>query len=289
MANRNGYSPLSLGYGQGDSYGQEDHYDPYSQQPPPYTISEAPLSPRLASPQGGGLQYTSPSAPPAPSSSSATAAAGAGAGAAWAAGAAGSSSATPRLYPQLHQQPAVIASPRSPPPQPAQSQSPYQHHRQYPQNHHQPKSPYQAIPAQESSYQYQHQQLHRQQQQQRQPQTPQTHLPLGQGAAHFGPAPVASTPLVLARPPTRIEDLKTRPGVVVCPCCHHLVLTETSTENGSCTYIGILALFLAGITSCGCCLFPLCLTSCKDIIHSCPNCQEEVGVYSRARARTIPV
>lgn len=72
-------------------------------------------------------------------------------------------------------------------------------------------------------------------------------------------------------------------------CYCYLCYFSLSFTSGSCTYIGILALCLAGITSCGCCLFPLCMTSCKDIVHSCPNCQEEVGVYSRARARTIPV
>ncbi|OAQ25078.1 hypothetical protein K457DRAFT_141421 [Linnemannia elongata AG-77] len=260
--NPNGYSSLRHDYDQ-------DQDDPASQ-PPPYTLtSEAPSSPYLPSPHQGTHQYTGPSAPPALSPS------------------AGPSSATPGLYPHVHNQQVT----HSPTTSPSTPQSPYQHH-QYHQQH-QPKSPYQAIPTHENSYQYQQQ--HQQQPQhqpyyqpyphQHQQQIPQS--PHGQ--RHLGPAPVATSPLVLAKPPTRIEDLKTRPGVVVCPCCHHLVLTETSTENGSCTYIGILALCLAGITSCGCCLFPLCMTSCKDIVHSCPNCQEEVGVYSRARARTIPV
>ncbi|KAK3826316.1 MAG: LITAF-like zinc ribbon domain-containing protein [Linnemannia elongata] len=261
--NPNGYSPLGHGYDQ-------DQDDPAS--PPPYTLtSEAPSSPYPPSPHQSTHQYTGPSAPPAPSPS------------------ASSSSTNPRLYPQLHNQQVTQSSIISPTPQ-----SPHQHH-QYHQQH-QPKSPYQAIPTHEHSYQYQHQPQHQQPQHQPYyhpyPHQHQHHQQVAhspQAQRHLGPAPVATSPLVLARPPTRIEDLKARPGVVVCPCCHHLVLTETSTENGSCTYIGILALCLAGITSCGCCLFPLCMTSCKDIVHSCPNCQEEVGVYSRARARTIPV
>ncbi|KAG0293839.1 hypothetical protein BGZ96_002223 [Linnemannia gamsii] len=114
------------------------------------------------------------------------------------------------------------------------------------------------------------------------------------GPAGFAPQPPSqqancmASPLIMMRPPGRIEDLKNKPGVVVCPHCHYLVLTETTPENGSCTYLGILGLLLAGITSCGCCLLPLCITSTKDIMHSCPNCHEDVGLYSRLKERTFP-
>lgn len=42
----------------------------------------------------------------------------------------------------------------------------------------------------------------------------------------------STTPLILRQPPTRIENLKTKPDLVVCQHCHHLVLTETTHENG---------------------------------------------------------
>ncbi|ORY99613.1 LITAF-like zinc ribbon domain-domain-containing protein [Lobosporangium transversale] len=97
------------------------------------------------------------------------------------------------------------------------------------------------------------------------------------------------SPLILMKSPGRIEDLKSQPGVVVCQHCHHLVLTETAPESGSCTYLGILGLLLAGVTSCGCCLLPLCITSMKDMMHSCPNCHEDIGLYSRLKEKTFPV
>ncbi|KAF9928261.1 hypothetical protein FBU30_002528 [Linnemannia zychae] len=97
-----------------------------------------------------------------------------------------------------------------------------------------------------------------------------------------------ASPLIMMRPPGRVEDLKAKPGVVVCPHCHYLVLTETTPENGSCTYLGILGLLLAGITSCGCCLLPLCITSTKDIMHSCPNCHEDIALYSRLKEKSFP-
>ncbi|KAG0277560.1 hypothetical protein BGZ95_005731 [Linnemannia exigua] len=112
--------------------------------------------------------------------------------------------------------------------------------------------------------------------------------------AGFAPQPPSqqancmASPLIMMRPPGRVEDLRTKPGVVVCQHCHYLVLTETTPENGSCTYLGILGLLLAGITSCGCCLLPLCITSTKDIMHSCPNCHEDIGLYSRLKEKTFP-
>lgn len=41
-----------------------------------------------------------------------------------------------------------------------------------------------------------------------------------------------ASPLILMKPPSRIEDLKAKPGVVVCQHCSYLVLTETTPENG---------------------------------------------------------
>ncbi|KAF8963193.1 hypothetical protein BGZ46_001029, partial [Entomortierella lignicola] len=44
-------------------------------------------------------------------------------------------------------------------------------------------------------------------------------------------ANVMASPLILMKPPCRIEDLKNKPGVVVCQHCHYLVLTETTPET----------------------------------------------------------
>ncbi|KAG9324411.1 hypothetical protein KVV02_004431 [Mortierella alpina] len=101
--------------------------------------------------------------------------------------------------------------------------------------------------------------------------------------------PMQTSPLIMSRAPPRIQDLKNKPQMVICQHCRHLVLTDTTTENGSCAYVGVLALFLLGVTTLGCCLLPLCLTSCKDVIHSCPNCERDIGLYSRIKERTFPV
>ncbi|GJJ70522.1 lipopolysaccharide-induced tumor necrosis factor-alpha factor [Entomortierella parvispora] len=147
----------------------------------------------------------------------------------------------------------------------------------YPQLDHSagaPSAPYQPT--------YQHPKFH-------DPSKPPPHVPQYVQQQQQPHASCMASPLILMRPPSRIQDLKAKPGVVVCQHCSYLVLTETTPENGSCTYLGILGLLLAGVTSCGCCLLPLCVTSCKDIMHSCPSCHEDIGLYSRIKERTIPV
>ncbi|KAK3825489.1 MAG: LITAF-like zinc ribbon domain-containing protein [Benniella sp.] len=142
-----------------------------------------------------------------------------------------------------------------------------------------PPQPYQQ-PYQQPYHQSSYQQPH-----------PQSYQPPHQHAKipNTVPHPAPNTPLILMSPPCKIEDLKAKPAVVVCQHCSYLVLTETTPENGSCTYVGILGLLLLGVTSCGCCLLPLCITSCKDIMHSCPNCHEDIGLYSRIKERTFRV
>ncbi|KAG0203698.1 nuclear mRNA export, poly(A)+RNA binding protein [Mortierella sp. GBA30] len=46
-----------------------------------------------------------------------------------------------------------------------------------------------------------------------------------------------ASPLILMKPPCRIEDLKAKPGVVVCQHCNYLVLTDTTPENDASIFL----------------------------------------------------
>lgn len=70
------------------------------------------------------------------------------------------------------------------------------------------------------------------------------------------------------------------PMNITCPQCRQNVVTRTSYETGTLTWLvcGGLALFGCWL---GCCLIPFCVDGCKDVRHSCPNCNTSVGVYRR--------
>ncbi|KAF9374265.1 hypothetical protein BGX21_004173, partial [Mortierella sp. AD011] len=164
-------------------------------QPPPYTPSEVP-----SSSYAGSSSLHSPSAPNqvAPAQHSAG------------------------LYPMLQYagQSYQYQQPLAPPPQ----QQQYQQYQQY-QSQPQPQQ-------QQCQYQYQQQCQPQYMQPQQQPQS-QCRLPSSQTHCLSPPQQVMrstpSTPMLM-RPPSKIEDLKTKPDVVVCQHCHHLVLTEISCQ-----------------------------------------------------------
>ncbi|XP_015909785.1 lipopolysaccharide-induced tumor necrosis factor-alpha factor homolog [Parasteatoda tepidariorum] len=68
------------------------------------------------------------------------------------------------------------------------------------------------------------------------------------------------------------------PVQVTCPVCHTTVVTTTTSENGAAAWIAALIVLLI------CFPFfwvPLCIDSCSDIHHKCPNCNAHLGVYKK--------
>ena len=65
-----------------------------------------------------------------------------------------------------------------------------------------------------------------------------------------------------------------------CPACSADILTSIHYEVGAMTWVACICLAFIGL-GIGCCLFPFCMESCKDIVHNCPNCQHIIGRKDR--------
>lgn len=61
-----------------------------------------------------------------------------------------------------------------------------------------------------------------------------------------------------------------------CTNCLDTVITRVTYQPGrkACILAGILLIV-------GCCLVPLCVRSCQDVIHWCPKCHEHLATFRR--------
>jgi hypothetical protein len=66
------------------------------------------------------------------------------------------------------------------------------------------------------------------------------------------------------------------PRRVICAFCGADIMTKTSTETGLGTHLLALGLCFAGCWPC--CLIPYCCDDAKDVIHTCPQCNQHVGI-----------
>ncbi|KAJ1967072.1 hypothetical protein H4R35_006818 [Dimargaris xerosporica] len=108
------------------------------------------------------------------------------------------------------------------------------------------------------------------------PYSPSAHQPavteaVTKDAQAFAPPPQAE------RAPTYVSGgfvTRNQPILATCPKCQLQVTSEIDTKVG--TKSGLFALL-----TCVVCwpLFwiPLCMNSCKDEVHRCPNCKTELG------------
>ncbi|XP_062581068.1 LITAF domain-containing protein-like [Saccostrea cucullata] len=88
------------------------------------------------------------------------------------------------------------------------------------------------------------------------------------------------TTVVMAGHPVMGHIFRETSVPMQCPYCRANITTSTSYETGTLTWIicGVLILFGLWL---GCCLIPFCIDGCKDVIHTCPNCNQVVGKYNR--------
>lgn len=66
------------------------------------------------------------------------------------------------------------------------------------------------------------------------------------------------------------------PAHMTCPNCHNQIVTSTTHETGTMTWVACLVLCFVGCDL-GCCLIPFCIDSCKDTVHHCPSCRTTLG------------
>ncbi|XP_064595383.1 LITAF domain-containing protein-like [Liolophura sinensis] len=100
--------------------------------------------------------------------------------------------------------------------------------------------------------------------------------PPGYGQPIQGSTTVVLTPPVIAV----AQGYRESPVRTKCPHCNADVVTATSYTTGTFTWIICLILCFVGCDL-GCCLIPFCVNSCKDCVHKCPNCHQQLGIYRR--------
>ncbi|XP_065052508.1 cell death-inducing p53-target protein 1 homolog [Rhopilema esculentum] len=87
---------------------------------------------------------------------------------------------------------------------------------------------------------------------------------------------VTSQPVVTTVMPLAFGEF---PVSMTCPSCRASIVTAVVTEPGTFAYLLFFLMCIFGFWIC--CCIPFCIDSCKDAIHSCPNCRAQLGVYKR--------
>ncbi|BFZ03701.1 hypothetical protein BsWGS_06740 [Bradybaena similaris] len=103
----------------------------------------------------------------------------------------------------------------------------------------------------------------------------------GQGQPQANQAGYGQATTVVVQPAvTVIQVFRESPVHTNCPYCRAEVVTATNFETGTFTWVICCVLWFVGC-GLGCCLIPFCLDGCKDVIHTCPNCQQQIARFSR--------
>uniref|UniRef100_A0A3B3TVA6 LITAF domain-containing protein n=1 Tax=Poecilia latipinna TaxID=48699 RepID=A0A3B3TVA6_9TELE len=105
-----------------------------------------------------------------------------------------------------------------------------------------------------------------------------------QPAAQQYPQPVAQSSninkVLLTANPVVVQVRPTEaPVSMMCQFCKTKVMTVTEYKLGMLTWLIAGVLFIFGIWPC--CLIPFFVGACKDVQHSCPQCNNVLHVYRR--------
>ena len=88
------------------------------------------------------------------------------------------------------------------------------------------------------------------------------------------------TTVVLAQPAVVLsQQFREVPVRMQCPACQADIMTAVGYDLGLLVWLLCGIMFLFGLWLC--CFIPFCIDQCKDVTHTCPNCQHVVGKYNR--------
>ncbi|XP_060716559.1 lipopolysaccharide-induced tumor necrosis factor-alpha factor homolog [Tachysurus vachellii] len=89
----------------------------------------------------------------------------------------------------------------------------------------------------------------------------------------------APPPVVVQGPVVITSPMRSTPTQTRCRFCQQQVVTMTEPMNGLLTWIIFGVLFVFCIWPF--CLIPFCVSSCRDVKHICPGCNNVIYVYKR--------
>ncbi|XP_038127775.1 cell death-inducing p53-target protein 1 homolog [Cyprinodon tularosa] len=85
----------------------------------------------------------------------------------------------------------------------------------------------------------------------------------------------------VAQPVKQVTVVQPRPtdapGSMLCPHCQTRVVTSIEYKLGLLTWLIVGSLFIIGVWPC--CLIPFCVNACKDVQHSCPQCNNVLHIH----------
>ncbi|ODM99742.1 Lipopolysaccharide-induced tumor necrosis factor-alpha factor [Orchesella cincta] len=76
----------------------------------------------------------------------------------------------------------------------------------------------------------------------------------------------------------RTPVLRSQGARTLCPCCQREIYTNTNKKASIWAWISCCVICCIGCF-CGCCFIPLCMDTCQDTEHSCPECGTDLGTY----------
>ena len=89
--------------------------------------------------------------------------------------------------------------------------------------------------------------------------------------------PVQNVTQVVQYVPAASSSFGIRPVSMVCPHCQKNITTRTDSEASALAWIIGGVLCLLALWPCAC--IPCCIDSLQQVTHSCPNCNNTLGIY----------